>query len=111
MYQGTVTIAEGGLPIMIRTNLLQPSEARKIVDQRGMYTLVEYEKDLSVRPEFAAEAYFASQMNVRKRQVVANLTGQTGVILQQSYRRKCCKAKIYRLRPSGSGTHLPIHSV
>ena len=40
---------------MIRTNLLQPSEARKIVDQRGMYTLVEYEKDLSVRPEFAAE--------------------------------------------------------
>ena len=67
---------------MIRTNLLQPSEARKIADQRGMYTLVEYEKDLSVRPEFAAEAYFASQMNVRKRQVVANLTGQTGVILQ-----------------------------
>ena len=32
---------------MIRTNLLQPSEARKIADQRGMYTLVEYEKDLS----------------------------------------------------------------
>ncbi|MBO5573520.1 MAG: AIM24 family protein [Clostridium sp.] len=67
---------------MIRTNMLQPSEARKIIDQRGMYSLVEYEKDLSVRPESAVTAYFASQMNVRKRQVVANLTGQTGVILQ-----------------------------
>ena len=67
---------------MIRTNLLQPSEARKIIDRKGMYTLVEYEKDMSVRPESAVTAYFASQMNIRKRQVVANLTGTTGVILQ-----------------------------
>jgi len=67
---------------MIRTNMLQPSAARKIVDQRGMYTLIEYERDLSVSPESAATAFFASQMNVRKRQVVANMDGTKGVILQ-----------------------------
>ena len=67
---------------MIRTNMLQTSAARKIVEQRGMYTLMEYERDLSVSPESAATAYFASRMNVRKRQVVANMDGTKGVILQ-----------------------------
>ena len=67
---------------MIRTNMFQPSTTRKIVDKRGMYTLVEYERDLSVSPESAATAYFTSKMNVRKRQVVANMAGTKGVILQ-----------------------------
>ena len=67
---------------MFRTNLFRPTEAHKIVAQRGRYSLLEYEKDLSVSPESASMAYFASQMNVRKRQVIAQLNNDGGVILQ-----------------------------
>ncbi len=67
---------------MVRTNLFQQTEAHKVIAQKGKYSLIEYEKDLSVRPESASMAYFASQMNIRKRQVVASLDGSGGVILQ-----------------------------
>ena len=36
----------------------------------GPFTVIEYERDLSVMPSSAAAAYFCSKMNVRKRQVV-----------------------------------------
>ncbi len=67
---------------MVRTNLFQPTDAHKVIAQKGRYSLLEYEKDLSVRPESAVTAYFASQMNIRKRQVIASLDGSGGVILQ-----------------------------
>lgn len=67
---------------MIRTNLFQPTAAHKIVAQKGRYSLLEYEKDMSVSPEMASTAYFASVMNVRKRQVIAQLDGTCGVVLQ-----------------------------
>lgn len=67
---------------MIRTNLFQTTEAHKIIAQLGRYSLLEYEKDLSVTPDTAASAYFASAMNVRKRQVIAQMDGTSGVILQ-----------------------------
>lgn len=67
---------------MIRTNLFQPTEAHKIVAKKGRYSLLEYEKDISVTPESAATAYFASKMNVRKRQVIAVLNDDCGVIVQ-----------------------------
>ncbi len=54
-----------------------------IVAHRGMFSVVEYERDLSVSPEMSEKAYFASMMNVRKRQVVVALSGQTGVITQK----------------------------
>lgn len=67
---------------MIRTNLFQETDAHKIVDQYGRYSLLEYTKDLSVSPEMATTAYFASRMNVRKRQVIAKLNNNGGVIVQ-----------------------------
>ncbi|WP_194608392.1 AIM24 family protein [Clostridium vitabionis] len=67
---------------MIRTNLFQPTEAHKIVAKKGRYSLLEYDKDLSVTPESASTAFFASQMNVKKRQVIAELNNDGGVILQ-----------------------------
>ena len=67
---------------MIRTNLFQPTEAHRIVAQKGRYSLLEYEKDLSITPDAAVTAYFASQMNVRKRQVIAQLNNDGGVIVQ-----------------------------
>ena len=67
---------------MIRTNLFHPTEAHHISAQKGRYSILEYEKDLSVSPEMASTAYFASLMNVRKRQVIAQLDGGSGIIVQ-----------------------------
>lgn len=66
---------------MIRTNIYKETPARKITETKGPFAVLEFDKDLSVTPESAATAYFASQMNVHKRQVIANLDG-TGVIVQ-----------------------------
>lgn len=57
----------------------------RILDQRGPFTIIEYLRDLSVTPESAQTAYFASEMNVRKRQVIcdvskANITVQAGAM-------------------------------
>lgn len=66
---------------MIRTNLYAQTEARSIIEQKGCFSVLEYNKDISVNHGTAEMAYFASKMNVRKRQVIANLNGN-GVILQ-----------------------------
>ena len=57
----------------------------KVIDSLGVFSVIEYQKDLSVMPETAMQAYFASQMNVRKRQVVcdiakSNVTVQAGAM-------------------------------
>ena len=40
----------------------------------GPFTVIEYQRDLSVMPMDAATAYFCNQMNVRKRQVICDLS-------------------------------------
>jgi uncharacterized protein (AIM24 family) len=57
----------------------------KILDTKGPFTVVEYQRDLSVSMLNAQQAYYASAMNVRKRQVVcsvgpANITTQAGAM-------------------------------
>lgn len=57
----------------------------KVVDSLGAFTVIEYIRDLSVTPETAMMAYFSSQMNVCKRQVVcdidkSNVTVQAGAM-------------------------------
>lgn len=66
---------------MINTNMLQESSVRKIVSRLGCFSVVEYERDISISPASAQTAYFMSKMNCRRRQVVATLNNQ-GVILQ-----------------------------
>ncbi len=66
---------------MISTNMLQESTARKLIAQLGCFSVIEYEKDISVSPATAQTAYFMGKMGCRKRQVVANLNNQ-GVVLQ-----------------------------
>ncbi len=46
----------------------------KILDQKGAFTVIEYQRDLSVTPGSAVTAYYCSQMNVRKRQVMCDLS-------------------------------------
>jgi len=45
----------------------------KILDAKGAFRVMEYQRDLSVTPSTAMLAYFCAQMNVRKRQVICNL--------------------------------------
>lgn len=67
---------------MIKTNLFQETQARKVVARKGRFALLEYERDFSVTPQLASTAFFASQMNIRKRQVIAELKNDGDVIVQ-----------------------------
>lgn len=65
-------------------NLLENDDIR-VLTELGPFTVIEYLRDLSVSPANAATAYFASEMNVRRRQVIcdlkkANITLQTGAM-------------------------------
>ena len=66
---------------MIKTNLFEPSVSRKTVGQKNNFSVIEYEKDISITPNMAETAYFASKMNVRKRQLVIGLS-DSGVYVQ-----------------------------
>ena len=46
----------------------------KTIDSLGPFTVVEYQRDLSVTPDNAAMAYYSNAMNVRKRQVLCDLS-------------------------------------
>ena len=57
----------------------------KVIDSKGAFSVVEYQRDLSVLPQTAMVAYYCNQMNVRKRQVVcdvakSNITLQAGAM-------------------------------
>lgn len=46
----------------------------KVLSERGAFQVIEYQKDLSVAPSYAIKAYYSAQMNVRKRQLVCQLS-------------------------------------
>lgn len=57
----------------------------KTLASLGAFTVIEYQRDLSVMPHNAQTAYFCNAMNVRKRQVIcdlskANITLQAGAM-------------------------------
>ena len=53
-----------------------------VLDEKGPFKVIEYEKDLSVTPAEAISKYFSSQMNVRPRQLVVDLSKTVGIYLQ-----------------------------
>ncbi len=46
----------------------------KILETLGAFTAIEYQRDLSVMPNDAMLAYYCNEMNVRKRQVICDLS-------------------------------------
>ena len=57
----------------------------KILDQKGAFSVLEYQRDLSVTPETAEMAYYSAQMNVKRRQLLcdlskSNITTQAGAM-------------------------------
>lgn len=72
---------EGGLSSMYRISNFTNNDDIKILSQLGPFTVIEYQRDLSVMPSDAALAYFSAAMNVRKRQVICDLS-QANITLQ-----------------------------
>ncbi len=54
-------------------NFLKNDDIR-VLDERGAFKIIEYTRDLSVTPNSAINAYYCAQMNVRKRQLVCDMT-------------------------------------
>ena len=54
----------------------------KTLDQKGPFSVIEYQRDLSVTPGSAINAYYCAQMNVRKRQLVCDMSRSSGVTVQ-----------------------------
>ena len=46
----------------------------RILDELGPFQIIEYQRDLSVSPNSAMVAFYSSQMNVRKRQLICDLS-------------------------------------
>ena len=46
----------------------------KILGNVGAFTVIQYERDLSVNPTTAQNAFFSAQMNVKRRQLVCDLS-------------------------------------
>ena len=67
---------------MVKTNLLSETDSKKVIEKRGRFSIIEYLRDISVSPDRAQEAYFASEMNVRKRQLVCDIDPETGIYAQ-----------------------------
>lgn len=46
----------------------------KVLDKLGAFSIVEYQRDLSVTPATAITAYYSAQMNVKRRQLLCDLS-------------------------------------
>ncbi|BBF43456.1 HTH DNA-binding protein [Lachnospiraceae bacterium KM106-2] len=61
---------------------LGDTDNRKVVEKKDNITIFEYDHDLSVDPGSAIQSYYASKMNVRRRQAMFELNENHQVILQ-----------------------------
>ena len=59
---------------MFSVNNLFNNDDVKVLDTKGAFSVIEYQRDLSVMPNTAELAYYCNAMNVRKRQVVCDLS-------------------------------------
>ncbi len=59
---------------MYQINNFFDNDDVKILSQLGPFRVVEYQRDLSVTPEAAMTAYYSAAMQVRKRQLVCDLS-------------------------------------
>ncbi len=60
---------------MVKCNNLYNNGNMKMIDERDCIKVFEHQRDLSVNPSSAMAAYYAAEMNVRRRQVLIELNG------------------------------------
>ena len=59
---------------MFQVSNFEANDDVTTLSQLGAFKVIEWKRDLSVTPETAATAWFSSEMNVRRRQVVCDLS-------------------------------------
>ena len=59
---------------MYRISNFTNNDDIRILSSLGPFTVIEYQRDLSVTPRDAQTAYFCQEMNVRRRQVICELS-------------------------------------
>lgn len=74
-------------------NLYDNKNAKKIA-QLGGILVFEYERDLSVRPDSAVSAYYASEMNIRRRQVLIELKNNAYTVQAGAMQWTCGSVKM-----------------
>lgn len=79
-----ITILERKLTMYSIKNFTDNNDI-KTLETLGAFTVIEYQRDLSVMPSDAMIAYYCNEMNVRKRQVIcdvskSNITTQAGAM-------------------------------
>ncbi len=67
---------------MYRVSNFENNDDVQVLEEQGQFRVIEWQRDLSVMPWSAEVAYFSSEMNVRRRQLLINLNGTIGAILQ-----------------------------
>ncbi len=67
---------------MIQIRNFADNDDVKVIEQLGAFSVLEYQRDLSVTPGTAITAYFSSKMNVKRRQVVCDLSKTSGITCQ-----------------------------
>ena len=73
---------EMGYLLMFKINNLANQTSHIVTEQKGVFSIVEHHVDFSVAPCNAMEEYYMSQMNVKRKQAIANLNGKVGLVLQ-----------------------------
>ena len=46
----------------------------KVLERLGAFAIVEYQRDLSVTPDTAMVAYYSAQMNIKRRQLLCDVS-------------------------------------
>ncbi len=67
---------------MFKINNFINNDDVSIIAEKGPFQVIQYKRDLSVSPSTAVTAYFCDKMNIRKRQVICDLSKSNGVICQ-----------------------------
>lgn len=67
---------------MFKINNFTNNDDVTIIAEKGPFQVIQYKRDLSVSPSTAVTAYFCDRMNIRKRQVICDLSKSNGIICQ-----------------------------
>ena len=67
---------------MYQINNFFENDDVKVISNLGPFSVVEYQRDLSVLPQYAQALYYCHKMNVRKKQVICDLQKSSGIVLQ-----------------------------
>lgn len=59
---------------MFQISNFEGNDDVSVLSQLGAFKVIEWKRDLSVMPETASTAWFSSEMNVRRRQVICDLS-------------------------------------